>query len=79
MITGTSNVIAALPSGLVGPWSNAANTLNLVRSLTVPRHALPSLPGASQSVRVGSPVEERAGFVWQSWEDWLHKLPELAA
>jgi glycine/D-amino acid oxidase-like deaminating enzyme len=79
VIAGTGNVIAALPSGLVGPWRNAADTLSLVRGHTVPSGAQPALPGAGQGVRVGCPVEERLGFAWQSWEDWLRSLPQHSA
>ncbi|HEY7984673.1 MAG TPA: FAD-dependent oxidoreductase [Ktedonobacterales bacterium] len=71
VIEGTGNVIGALPSGLVGPWRNAAAALALVRGLTAPSGAQPALPAAGQGVRVGSPVEDRPGFVWQSSKDWL--------
>ncbi|HEV2235223.1 MAG TPA: FAD-dependent oxidoreductase [Ktedonobacterales bacterium] len=65
------NVIVALPSGLVGPWRNAAEALALVRGLSEPGRPQPALAGAGQGVRVGSPVEDRPGFVWQSPKDWL--------
>jgi glycine/D-amino acid oxidase-like deaminating enzyme len=79
VLAGTGNVIAALPSGLVGPWRNVAETLDLVRGLAAPSRTQPSLPGAGQDVRVGSPVEERPGFAWQSWADWLRSLSQLTA
>jgi hypothetical protein len=79
VIAGAGNVIAALPSGLVGPWRNAADTLDLVRGLAAPSRTQPSLPGAGQGVRVGSPVEDRSGFAWQSWADWAHTLAQLTA
>jgi glycine/D-amino acid oxidase-like deaminating enzyme len=79
VIAGAGNVIAALPSGLVGPWRNAADALTLVRGLTAPSRAQPALAGAGQGVRVGSPVEDRPGFTWQSWEDWLRSLQQLSA
>jgi glycine/D-amino acid oxidase-like deaminating enzyme len=75
VIAGAGNVIAALPSGLVGPWRNAVDALTLVRGLTAPSRAQPVLAGAGQGVRVGSPVEDQPGFVWQSREDWLCSLP----
>jgi glycine/D-amino acid oxidase-like deaminating enzyme len=80
-IAGAGNVIAALPSGLVGPWRNAAEALTLVRGLSAPSgtDAQPALPGAGQGVRVGCPVEERPEFVWQSGEDWSRALPKLSA
>ncbi|HLZ23372.1 MAG TPA: FAD-dependent oxidoreductase [Ktedonobacterales bacterium] len=79
VVAGGGNVVAALPSGLVGPWRNAADTLTLVRGLTAPSRAQPALPGAGRGVRVGSPVEDRPGFTWQSWEEWSRALPQLSA
>jgi hypothetical protein len=79
IIAGAGNVIAALPSGLVGPWRNAADTLTLVDSLVSPSGVQPVLPGAGQGVCVGFPVEERPGFAWQAWEDWSRSLPRPAA
>jgi hypothetical protein len=79
MLAGTGNVIAALPSGLVGPWRNAADTLDLVHGLAAPSRIQPSLAGAGQGVRVGSPVEARSGFAWQSWAEWLRSLSQLTA
>jgi hypothetical protein len=79
VIEGAGNVVAALPSGLVGPWRNAADTLDLVRGLAAPSRTQPSLAGAGQGVRVGSPVEDRSGFAWQSWADWLRLLSQLTA
>ena len=79
VIAGAGNVIAALPSGLVGPWRNAADALTLLRGLAAPSGAQPALVGAGQGVRVGRPIEDRPGFAWQSWEDWLRALPQPTA
>jgi glycine/D-amino acid oxidase-like deaminating enzyme len=79
VIAGTGNVIAALPSGLVGPWRNAAEALSLVRGLAAPSNAQPELPGAGHGVRVGAPVEDRPGFVWQAPEEWLRALVAMSA
>jgi glycine/D-amino acid oxidase-like deaminating enzyme len=79
VITGAGNVIAALPSGLVGPWRNAADVRTLVGSLAAPSHTQPTLAGLEHGGRVGSPVEDRPGFVWQSWKDWMHSLAQLTA
>jgi hypothetical protein len=79
VLVGAGNVIAALPSGLVGPWRNAAAALTLVRGLTAPSGAQPALAGAGQGIRVGCPVEERPGFAWQSWEGWLRSLRHATA
>jgi glycine/D-amino acid oxidase-like deaminating enzyme len=81
VLAGTGNVIAALPSGLVGPWRNAADALTLVRGLRAPSGAgaQPALAGTGQGVCVGRPVEDRPGFAWQSPEDWLRSLPQRTA
>lgn len=79
VITGAGNVIAALPSGLVGPWRNAADALTLLRGLAAPSTTQPALAGAGQGVCVGHAVEDRPGFVWQSWEDWVRSLPHQTA
>jgi glycine/D-amino acid oxidase-like deaminating enzyme len=79
IVAGAGNVIVALPSGLVGPWRNAADALTLLRGLTAPSGAQPALAGAGQGVFVGSPVEDRPGFAWQSPEDWLRALPQCSA
>lgn len=79
LVTGAGNVIAALPSGLVGPWRNAADALTLIRGLTAPTRPQPTLAGAGQGVRVGSPVEDRPGFAWSSREEWSRSLPQPTA
>jgi glycine/D-amino acid oxidase-like deaminating enzyme len=79
VIAGAGNVVVALPSGLVGPWRNAADTLDLVRGMAAPSRTQPLLPNAGQSVHVGSPVEDRSGFPWQSSDAWLRSLSQLAA
>jgi hypothetical protein len=75
-ITGTTNVIAALPSGLVGPWLNRADVLALVRGLADPSGLRPSLPGGGDGVRVGRAVEDRPGFAWMTWQEWRQSLPQ---
>lgn len=79
VLEGAGNVIVALPSGLVAPWLNAADTLNIVRSLASPSGAQPSLPFAGDGVRVGSPVEDRPGFTWMTWQEWRQALPPVVA
>jgi glycine/D-amino acid oxidase-like deaminating enzyme len=73
-VAGAANVIVTLPSGLVGPWRNAADALTLLRGIIVPSGAQPALPGAGQGVRVGLPVEDRPGFVWQPAAEWSRAL-----
>lgn len=71
LLEGTSNVIAALPSGLLGAWLNAARVLELLRNLRDPSGVQPPLPGGGEGVRVGNVVEDRPGFAWSSWADLL--------
>jgi hypothetical protein len=73
VVDGTGNVVAALPSGLVGPWLNAADALEIVRGLVHPSGTQPDLPGGGEGVRAGSPVEDRPGFAWMTWQGW-HRL-----
>jgi glycine/D-amino acid oxidase-like deaminating enzyme len=79
VLAGAGNVIAALPSGLVGPWRNAADALTLVRGLAAPSRAQAALARPGQGVRVGFPVEDRRGFAWQSWENWSRSLDHVPA
>jgi glycine/D-amino acid oxidase-like deaminating enzyme len=84
-VEGTANVIAALPSGLIGPWLNATDVLKLLRGLALPGapsgsgRTLPPLLGGGVGVRVGQPVEDRPGFAWQTWQEWWAALPHLGA
>ncbi len=80
VIDGAPNVIAALPSGLVAPWLNAGDTLKLVRGLVAPNDGeQPTLPHGGEGVRAGSPVEDRPGFAWRSWEEWQQALLHVGA
>ena len=67
VIAGTGNIIAALPSGLVGPWLNAADALTRARGLAEPSGTQPEVPGGGNGVRVGLPVDDRPGFAWMFW------------
>ena len=78
LVEGTSNVIIALPSGLVGPWLNATRTCELVGGFVDPSGNQPALPGGGAGVRVGDPVEDRPNFVWMGWEEWSQKYPQLS-
>jgi hypothetical protein len=77
LIAGTSNVIATLPSGLVGPWLNAADAIGLLRGFADPSGVQPTLPGGGEGVRAGSAVEDRPDFEWMTWEKWRQPLPQL--
>ncbi|MGE5602775.1 MAG: FAD-dependent oxidoreductase [Nitrososphaerales archaeon] len=76
---GTGNVVAALPSGLIGSWLNAADALALLDGLIGPATRTGDrgpLPWGGEGVRVGRPVEDRPGFEWQTWEQWHQLLPQ---
>lgn len=79
LVAGTANVIVALPSGLIGPWLNVATVRDIVKSLVEPGGTQPDLPGGGEGVRVGCAVEDREGFVWMGWDEWLRTYPELLA
>ena len=78
LVEGTRNVIVALPSGLIGPWLNVVTMTDIVAGLTVPSGTQPPLPGGGADVRVGSAVEDRPGFVWLGWDEWLRNYPQLS-
>ncbi len=69
-VDGITNLILALPSGLVGPWLNARRAHELVAELVDPSGTEPPLPAGGVRVEVGSAVEDRADLVWMSWDDW---------
>jgi hypothetical protein len=76
LVEGTKNVILALPSGLVGPWLNAARVCEIVGGLVEPRGSERPLPGGGAGVQVGNPVEDRSDFVWMGWDEWMRKYPQ---
>ncbi len=79
VVEGSVNVIAALPSSLVGPWLNAADTLDLVRRLADPSGTRPPLLAGGHGVRVGRAVEDQSGFVWTAWDAWRQLLPRMGS
>lgn len=70
LVTGTENVIVALPSGLVGPWLNARDVAGIVGGLFGPTGEQSALPGAGHGVQVGDAVEDRPDFTWTPWDEW---------
>ncbi len=79
VVEGSVNVIAALPSGLVAPWLNATDALGLVRGLAEPGGTPTPLPAGGHGVRVGRAVEDRPGFVWTPWDEWVQSLPQTGS
>lgn len=61
-----SNVIAALPSGLLGAWAVADQAATLVHELGALGAAQPQLPDAGASLRIGAVYEDTAAVVWRS-------------
>jgi hypothetical protein len=79
LIVGSGNVIAALPSGLIGPWLNAADAIELLRGLADPSGAQPPLPSGGEGVRAGLPIEDRPDFDWKTWQEWWQSLSQFGA
>lgn len=61
-----TNVIAALPSGLLGAWGVAEQAASLVRAVGPLGAPQPALPDAGAAVRVGVVYEGTAPVVWKS-------------
>jgi len=78
VVDGAANVIVALPSGLIGPWLNVAALRDIVGALVDPSGRQPDLPGGGEDVRVGRVVEDREGFAWMSWDEWLRTYPDIS-
>jgi len=79
LVEGTANVIAALPSGLVGAWLNAPTICEIVGKLVDPSGAQPPLPHGGMGLRVGIPVEDRQEFVWMGVEEWSRSAVPAAS
>jgi glycine/D-amino acid oxidase-like deaminating enzyme len=73
-VAGAENVIVALPSGLVAPWLNTPRIVELMSGLAEPSGDQPAIPHAGDGVEVGSPVEDRPGFVWQPAKEFAREL-----
>ncbi len=61
-----ANVIAALPSGLLGAWAVAEQAASLVRALGALGAAQPELSDAGGGPRVGAVYEDTAAVAWRS-------------
>lgn len=58
------NVIAALPSGLLGAWPVAARVLALAKEIIHTGRPQPPIPAAGVDIRVGGNHEDGAGISW---------------
>jgi FAD dependent oxidoreductase len=79
LVEGTANVIAALPSGLIGAWLNAPTICEIVGKVADPSAAQPPLPRGGMGLRVGIPVEDRQEFVWMGFEEWSRSFVPAAS
>jgi hypothetical protein len=60
------NVIAALPSGLLGAWPVAMRTAALVAEITTEKRPQPTIPVAVMGARVGDNHEDASGIEWSA-------------
>jgi hypothetical protein len=79
LVHGTKNVIVALPSGLVSAWLNAARITEMTSELFAPSGSQLSLPEAGMSDQVGTVVEDRPDFAWQTFEEFTQRFLQPAA
>jgi hypothetical protein len=79
LVEGTANVIAALPSGLIGAWLNAPTISEIVPMLADPSGGQPALPRGGVGLGVGIPVEDRPEFVWMGFEEWSRSVVPAAS
>jgi hypothetical protein len=60
------NVIAALPSGLLGAWPVAMRAAALVAEITIEKRPQPTIPVAVMGARVGDNHEDAGGTQWSA-------------
>ena len=65
-IESAPNVIAALPSGLLGAWPVAVRTAKLVSEITTEKRPQPVIPAAAMVVRVGDTYEDAGRIEWSA-------------
>ncbi|MFY9615550.1 MAG: FAD-dependent oxidoreductase [Candidatus Dormiibacterota bacterium] len=78
LVDGATNVIMALPSGLIGPWLNMTRITDLVGGLVDPSDSRAPVLGGGVGVQVGRAVEDRPDFEWLSWDEWARRFPQLS-
>ena len=71
-LAGAANVIAALPSGILGAWTVAEQAVSLVRALGALGAAQPELPDIGAGSRVGAVYEDTADVIWRSYSPEPH-------
>lgn len=75
-VDGASDVVVALPSGLVTAWSNTRRVTELVAERAVPSgNAAPTLL-ADAGIAVARPVEDRDHFAWYSVAEFTQRLTD---
>jgi glycine/D-amino acid oxidase-like deaminating enzyme len=65
-IEAVPNVIAALPSGLLGAWPVAMRAAALVAEITIEKRPQPTIPVAVMGARVGDNHEDAGGTEWSA-------------
>lgn len=60
------NVIAALPSGLLGAWPVAMRAAALVAEITTEKRPQPVIPRAAEGAKVGELYEDASGIKWSA-------------
>jgi glycine/D-amino acid oxidase-like deaminating enzyme len=65
-ISAAPNVVAALPSGLLGAWPIARDAAEMATEGLGASRPQPAIPTDVPRVRVGVPSEDREGVVWTS-------------
>jgi hypothetical protein len=79
LVHDTKNVIVALPSGLVSSWLNVGRIVEIIDDLVEPSGTQPALPVGGVCVQVGSVVEDRPDFAWQTFAEFAKTYLQPAA
>lgn len=65
-ISSVPNLVAALPSGLLGAWPVAARALALAKEIVPASRPQPPIPAGGVGVQVGRNHEDGGGITWSS-------------
>jgi hypothetical protein len=79
LVHDTKNVIVALPSGLVSSWLNVGRIVEIIDDLVDPSGTQPVLAVGGVGVQVGSVVEDRPDFAWQTFAEFAKTYQTAAA
>jgi hypothetical protein len=76
-VEGTSNVLMALPSGLLGAWVNSQTALTMLRSQVKASGWSQSVPGTGQGVRAGLVNELTDEAMWMTGQEFVRTYPGI--